>query len=83
VDQRQFATGVEVRMRIFVRHFAMRRPARVTDAERTRNRFLGHQFFQDRDAPGTFARLKFVTPVDYGQAGGVVAAIFKTAQSVE
>ena len=34
VNQRQLAAGVEMRMRVFIIDFAMRRPARVTDAQR-------------------------------------------------
>ncbi len=42
MDQRQLAAGVEVRVRIFVSHFAVRGPACVTDAQRTGKRLLRH-----------------------------------------
>ena len=35
MDQRQFAAGVEVRMRVLIVHLAVRGPARVADPERT------------------------------------------------
>jgi hypothetical protein len=42
VDERQFAAGVEVRVRVLVGDFAMRGPACVTDAKRAGDRFLPH-----------------------------------------
>ena len=40
VDERDFAAGVEMRMRVFVVDFAVRGPASVTDAVGSGGRFL-------------------------------------------
>jgi hypothetical protein len=40
VHERKFTAGVEVRVRVFVSHFAVCGPACVTDSERTRKRLL-------------------------------------------
>ena len=82
VDERDFAALVEMRMRIFVGHFAVGGPARVADAVRAGGRFLGHQFGKVRDASGAFARLDLL-PVNDRDAGGIVAAIFEPTQTVE
>ncbi len=42
MHERELAAGIEVRVRVFVGHLAVRGPARVTDTERARNRFLRH-----------------------------------------
>ena len=42
MDQREFAARVEMRVRILIVHLAVRGPARVADAEGTRNRLLRH-----------------------------------------
>ena len=34
MNERQFSTGIEVRMRVFIRDFAVCGPASVTDAQR-------------------------------------------------
>ncbi len=82
MDQREFAARVEMRVRILIVHRAMRGPARVADAKGTRYRFLPHEFCEYRNASRAFACLQASSLHD-SQAGGIVAAIFQAAQSVE
>jgi hypothetical protein len=77
VHQREFTAGVEVRVRVFIGHFAVRGPAGVTDPKRTRKRSLRDQLGKCRNAAGTFAGLE-VPSIHDCNASGIVAAIFKT-----
>src|SRR5205085_7622133 len=82
VHQSDFAALVEMWMRIFVGYFSMGGPASVADPVLPRGRFFGHQFGEVRDAPRAFPRLDL--PAIYDRdAGGIVTAIFETAQTVE
>jgi len=82
VDESDLAARIEMGMRIFVVHLAMRGPAGVADAIGARGRLLRHEFGEISDAPRTFARLDLVV-ADNGDTGGIVAAIFKPAEPIE
>src|SRR5947207_15536573 len=77
VHKREFTTGVEVRVRVFIGHFAVRGPTRVTDPKRPRKRSLRDQLGKCRNAAGTFADLEAPSIHDRNSSG-IVAAIFKT-----
>ncbi len=82
VHEGELPALVEMRMRILVGRLAMRRPARVTDAVMPRRRLLRHELAEIRDTAGAFARLDPFA-VDDRDAGGIVAAIFQPAQTVQ
>src|ERR1700730_17649323 len=82
VHQRDFSALVEMRMCIFVGYLSMGSPASVADAVLPQGRFLGHQFGKIRDPSGAFACLHLL-PVYDRDAGGIVATIFETPQTVE
>src|SRR5436305_9744306 len=77
VHEREFPAGVEVWVRGFIGHFAMRGPACVTNPKRTGKRLLRDQLGKCRDAAGTFAGLE-VPSIHDRNSSGIVAAIFKT-----
>ena len=83
VDDGDLAGLIEVRMGIDVRRRAVRGPARVADAEISRDRFgfqkAGEAFV---DFPLFLADEQFVA-VQHGHARAVVAAIFQPPQSFE
>ena len=54
VDERQFAAGVEMRVRVFVGDFAVGGPACVTDAKRAEDRFLLISFASSAIRPAHF-----------------------------
>ena len=83
VDQRELAAGVEMRMRILVGDFAVRRPARVADAEKFRLAALPPSTSTSSAMRPAHLRVSTWLPFDNRDAGGVVAAIFETAQPVE
>src|SRR5436190_11354330 len=82
VHEREFTTGVEVRVCVFIGHFSVRGPACVTDPKRPRKRSLRDQLGKCRNAAGTFAGLE-APSINDRNACGIVAAIFKTPQPVE
>src|SRR5205085_4510660 len=71
-----------MRMRIFVSHLSVGRPAGMTNAIASRGRFFRHQFREICNASGTFSRLDLFAVYD-GDAGGIVTAIFKAPQTIE
>ncbi len=78
----QPAGRIEMGMRVLVGRFAVRGPAGVADAVGAGGRPFGHQFPQLGDPARAFPRLDLVT-VDDRDAGGVVAAIFQAAQTIQ
>ena len=82
MDERQFSAGVEMRVSILIGRLSMRGPASVTDAVRSGGRLFRHQLSEFRDSPGAFARFD-VLPINDRDAGGIVAAIFEAAQTIE
>ena len=77
VHEREPAAGVEMRVCVFVGHFAVRGPTGVTDPERTGKRLFPDQVGQCGDASGTFAGLQMPSIHDR-YSRGIVASIFKT-----
>ena len=73
---------VAVRVRVFIRHAAMRGPAGVGDADFAREWRFGEEFGEIRDAPDAFAHLDFPAR-QRGDARRVVAAIFQPSEAVE
>jgi hypothetical protein len=69
-------------MGILIGRFSMRGPASVADAVGSGGRLFRHELSELRDAPGAFARFDVLT-VNDRDAGGVVAAIFETTQTIE
>ena len=82
VDEGELAALVEMRMRVLIGRLAVRRPARVTNAVGTGGGGLGNQFRQASDAAGTFARFNVIA-IDNRDSGGIVAAVFEPAQTIE
>ena len=64
VHERQFAAGIEVRVRIFVSDLTVCGPTRVANAQRTRYRLFLHSLCQRHDTPRTFARLEMSSLYD-------------------
>src|SRR5437764_2567941 len=82
VHERELSRGVEVRMRVLVGRLSMSRPAGVADAISTGERFRRHELAELGDASGAFPGLNAIAVYDR-DAGGIVAAIFKAAQTIE
>src|ERR1041385_6578989 len=82
MNERDFSAGIEMRVGIFVVHFAVGRPPGVTDAKRARCRFFRHQFRERGDASSAFAHLNSIT-IDDRYSGRIVTAIFESTQTVE
>ena len=82
VDESDLAGGVEMRMSVLVVDFSVRRPASVTDSIGSGGRFLGNEFGQRGDATGAFTGLDVIA-IDDGDAGRIVAAVFKATKPVE
>src|SRR5437764_344225 len=82
VDERDLATGVEMRVGVFISDFSVRRPARVTYAKGSGRRFFRNQFGQRSDSPGAFPGLDLIAVYDR-DTGGIVAAIFETTKTIK
>ena len=82
VNQRQLARGVAVRVRVFERHPAMRRPARVADAGRSRERMVFDFLNERRDMPDRLANFDFST-IQHSRAGRIVTPVFQTAEPLQ
>lgn len=82
VHECDFSALVEMRMRIFVGHLSVGRPAGVTNAIASQGRLFRHQFREIRDTSGAFSRLNLFAVYD-GDAGGIVTAIFKAPQTIK
>ena len=82
MDEGEFAACVEMRMRVMVGDFAMSGPASMTDARSSGRRLFRHELRQIGDASRAFAGFDMVA-VHNRHAGGVVAAIFEAAQTIE
>jgi len=82
VNERDFPTGIEMRVRIFVVHFSVSCPAGVTDAKRAWRGLFRHQFGERGDSPGTFTCLDVIT-IDNRDSGRVVTPIFEATQAIE
>ena len=82
VDEGEAARRVEMRVRVLIGRFPVRGPAGVADAEGAGRRPLRHEFSELGNSAGAFARLNLVAVHDR-DAGGVVAAIFQTPQTIQ
>ena len=82
VDERDFAGLIEVRMRVLVGRQAVGRPAGVADAGRALGGLLAQERGQIVDAAGLLAKLELAV-VQNAKPGGIVTAIFETAQAFE
>src|SRR3954465_11852171 len=82
VHERDLARGVEMRMRVVIRDFAVSRPTRVTDSVMSGSGLLRNQLRERRNSPRALARLEMVA-VNNGDAGGIVPAIFEAAEPIE
>src|SRR4029077_10037000 len=83
VNERESAARIDMWVRIFVGHFAVCRPARVANSERTRWWVLRDQLAQRSNTPCAFTDLDIVTSIDNGHAGRVVAPVFEPSQTVQ
>ncbi len=72
----------DVRMRVALGRHAVRRPARVRDAELAVGRIRVDRVLQHLHLADGAQALEFGGAVQYGDAGGVVAAVFEPAQSL-
>ena len=83
VDEREPAGLVEMRVGVGVVGLAVRGPARVADADRGQ----GASFSFNKSASAWMRplhlRVSIWPPIDGGQPGGIVAAVFEPAQAVE
>src|SRR5437588_7426193 len=82
VHEREFSRGVEVWMRVLVSRLSMSRPAGVADAISAGRRFRRYELAELGDASGAFPGLNAIAVYDR-DAGGIVAAIFQPAQTIE
>ena len=82
VHEGEFAALVEMRMRILIGRFAVRRPASVADAVSARRGRFGEELREPGDAAGAFARLDMLA-INDRDPGGIVTAIFEAAQTIE
>src|ERR1700730_652363 len=82
MDEGDFATGVKMRMRIFVGDLAVRSPSSVADSKVPDRRFLLHQFGQRCDSAGAFASLDVIAVHDR-DPGRVITTIFESPQPIQ
>src|SRR3954469_17505456 len=76
VHERDLARGVEMRMCVVIRDFAVSRPTRVTDSVMSGSGLLRNQLRKRRNSPRSLARFKAIA-IDDGDAGGILTAIFE------
>src|SRR5436305_14432020 len=81
VHEREFTTGVEVRVRVFIGHFSVGGPARVTYPKRLRKRSLRDQLGKCRNADGTFAAFEVSSIYDC-KSSGILSVILMTLDHV-
>jgi hypothetical protein len=82
VDESEAPVRVEVRVRVLVGRLSVGSPPRVADSESSGRRSFSHQFSERCDPPGALAGF-YLVAVDDRDPGGVIAAIFKPAQTIE
>lgn len=75
MDNRYLAAAIEVRMSIFFARRAVRRPTRVSYAQRTGIFLRSDFFFQTGDRTDFFLHEKFV-PVQNTDTGAVISPVF-------
>ena len=83
VDDGDSAGLIEVRMRIFVRRRPMRGPARVADAEISRDRFGFQKLCETFADFSLFLADQQFAVMHHGDACAVVTAIFQPSQSFQ
>ena len=83
VDDYDFAGAVAVRMRVFFSGAAVRGPAGVADAVDAIERRDANGFFEILQLAGGAADFEFAVGLHYGDAGGIVAAIFEAFEAVK
>src|SRR2546423_11604398 len=77
------ATAIAMRVRVFFRGTAVRGPTGVTNAVGTIDRVVSQDLFEVAQLAFGSANLQLVILVNRGNAGGVVAAIFKLPQTLD
>src|SRR4029077_621201 len=83
VNERESTARIEMRVGIFVGHFAVCRPARVANSERTRWWVLRDQLAERSNTPRAFADLDVVPSINNGHPGRVVAPVSEPSQTVQ
>ena len=78
----EFSSRVEMWVGVLVRGLSVSGPACVADAESSGRRLFRHEFSERSDSPGALACFDAIA-VDDGNPCGIVAAILKTAQTIE
>ncbi len=81
VDDDEGAGAVAVGVRVFFGRAAVGGPAGVADAEAAVQRMLGDDGFEVAQLAGSTAEFETVGIARYGDAGGVISAVFETAQA--
>ena len=82
VADREASALIEMRVRVLIRHTAVRGPSRVRDAGIPGERRILQQRGEIRDAPGALARFD-LSARERRDSGAVIAPVFETTETVQ
>jgi hypothetical protein len=83
VHDDDFAGAVAVRVGVFFGRAPVGGLTRVADAVDALERALANRFFEISQLAGGAANVELAVLGDYGDSGGIIAAIFQAAQAVQ
>src|SRR5271166_17884 len=83
VDDHDLSGAVTVRMRVFFGGTSVRGPARVADSVGAVERLQADDLFQVAQLALGAPHLQAISIAGNGNAGGVISAIFETAQAIQ